>query len=90
MTISVRAIFEKGSLRPLEPVDLTEGQEIELTIRTEREQAAAVLDDLLVQVAASPDDDSWDEAALMHEIQEDFRGQRPLSETIIEERREGP
>ena len=90
MTISVRAIFEKGSLRPLEPVDLTEGQEIELTIRTERERAATVLDDLLVQVAAPPDDDSLDEAALMRDIQEGFQGQRPLSETIIEERREGP
>ena len=37
-----------------------------------------------------PLDDSIDEEALMREIEEAFRGQRPLSEDIIEERRNGP
>ena len=90
MTISVRAVFEKGKLRLLEPVDLAEGQEIELMILTERERATAALGDLLAQVAAPTDGDSVDEARLMREIEEGFRGQRPLSETILEERREGP
>jgi predicted DNA-binding antitoxin AbrB/MazE fold protein len=62
MTISVRAVFENGTLRLLKSIDLVEGQEIEVVIITEQERA----------------------------IEDAFRGQRPLSETIIEERREGP
>jgi predicted DNA-binding antitoxin AbrB/MazE fold protein len=90
MTISVRVIVENGKLRLLEPLDLAEGQELEVTIVTEGERAAAALDDLLVEVGASLDDSPLDDAELMREIAEGFRGQRPLSETIIEERREGP
>jgi len=90
MTISVRAVFENGRLRPLEPIDLVEGQEIELQILTDRERAIAALGDLLASVSAPLDDDTFDEAALMREIEEAFRGQPPLSQTIIEERREGP
>jgi len=37
-----------------------------------------------------PTDDDFDEEAVAREIEEAFRGQPPLSETIIEERREGP
>jgi predicted DNA-binding antitoxin AbrB/MazE fold protein len=89
MTISIRAVFENGTLRPLVPLDLVEGEEIEINIVTERDRAIAVLGDLLVD-ASDPNDEDVDEVAMMQEIQEAFRGQRPLSESIIEERREGP
>lgn len=89
MAHSVRAIYENGRLRPLQPLDLAEGQEIELMILSERDRVTAALGDLLVQVPPLTPDDV-DEAALMREIEEAFRGQRRLSETIIEERREGP
>jgi len=90
VSISIRAIVEDGKLRPLEPVDLVEGQEIQVTILTERERAIAALGDLLVKAPPRDDDDDFDEEALMKEIEDAFRGQPPLSETIIEERREGP
>jgi predicted DNA-binding antitoxin AbrB/MazE fold protein len=90
MTISIRAVFENGRLRPLEPVDLIEGQEIELMILTEDERAVAALRDLLVEIPAENDISQEDEDALMREVEEAFRDQRPLSESIIEERREGP
>jgi predicted DNA-binding antitoxin AbrB/MazE fold protein len=89
MSQSVRAIYNQGSLRLLEPVDLAEGQEIRVVILSERERIRAALGDLLVQYPEVPDDD-FDEEALAREIEEAFRGQPPLSETIIEERREGP
>jgi predicted DNA-binding antitoxin AbrB/MazE fold protein len=89
MSTSIRAVFENGKLRPLEPVDLAEGQEIQVTILTDRERALAALGDSLVKLPPS-DDADIDEEALLKEIEEAFRGQPPLSETIIEERREGP
>lgn len=46
MEITIRAVVENGKLRPLEPVDLVEGQEIEVII-TERESAVAALDNQL-------------------------------------------
>jgi len=85
----LRAVYEQGHLRLLDPVDLKEGQEIHVMIMSERELARAALADLLVQMP-DPTDDDFDEEAVAREIEEAFRGQPPLSETIIEERREGP
>jgi predicted DNA-binding antitoxin AbrB/MazE fold protein len=87
--VSVRAIYEHGHLRLLDPVDLQEGQEIHVMIMSERERIRAALGDLLVETPITTDED-FDEEQLMKEIEEAFRGQPPLSETIIEERREGP
>jgi len=49
----------------------------------------AALSDLLV-TRAEPTEDDFDEEALAQEIEEGFRGQPPLSLTLIEEREEGP
>jgi predicted DNA-binding antitoxin AbrB/MazE fold protein len=87
MSQSVRAVYHKGQLRPLDPVDLSEGQEVQLVILSERERMRAALRDLLVEYDSRTD--SLDEDALMREIDTGFRGQPPLSETIIDERREG-
>lgn len=89
MTTPIRAVYEDGKLRPLQPVDLAEGQEIELVILTERARAIAALGDLLVQVADAANEEDIDEEALLKEIDEAYKGP-PISEAIIEERREGP
>jgi predicted DNA-binding antitoxin AbrB/MazE fold protein len=89
MVESVRAIYEDGRLRLLDPVDLTEGQEIHLLILSERDRARAALSDLLLQMPRSASE-AIDEDTLLQEIEAGFRGTPPLSEAIIEERREGP
>ena len=89
MSQPIRAIYSEGQLRLLDPVDLSEGQEIQLVILSERERFRAALGDLVVEAPKSTDD-PIDEEALLREIREAFRGQPPLSDTIIEERREGP
>jgi predicted DNA-binding antitoxin AbrB/MazE fold protein len=89
MSTSIRAVYENGKLRPLEPVDLAEGQEIQVTILTDRERVIAALGDLLVKFPPS-DDPDIDEEALQREIDESYQGGPSLSDAIIEERREGP
>lgn len=88
MVQAVRAIYEHGSLRLLDSVELTEGEQVSITIVSERDAIRAALADLLVP----PDDtdDDLNEEALLQEIEQAFQGQPPLSETIIQERREGP
>ncbi len=89
MSQSIRAIYREGQIRLLEPVTLFEGQEIQLTILSDKERVLAALSDLLV-TRAEPTEDDFDEEALAQEIEEGFRGQPPLSLTLIEEREEGP
>jgi predicted DNA-binding antitoxin AbrB/MazE fold protein len=85
----IRAIYSEGQLRLLDPVDLTEGQEVHLVLLSERERFRAALGDLVVEAPKSTDD-PIDEEALLREIENALKGQTPLSESIIEERREGP
>jgi predicted DNA-binding antitoxin AbrB/MazE fold protein len=89
MVYTIRAVYEQGKLRLLDPVELIEGQQIQIAIRQEQEMVRAALGDLLVQ-PTSPLQDKLDEEALMRQLDKAFAGQKPLSETIIEERREGP
>lgn len=89
MSQPLRAIYKNGQLRLLDPVNLAEGEEVHLMILSDEERARAALSDLLVNIPDTTDD-ALDEDALAHEIEADFRGQPPLSETIMEERREGP
>jgi predicted DNA-binding antitoxin AbrB/MazE fold protein len=88
MAQPIRAIYHEGQLRLLDSVDLAEGQEIQLLILPDREKLRAALGDLLIEVDATEDED-FDETKLQAEIGEAFRGQPPLSETIIEERQNG-
>ena len=89
MARAVRAVYEQGWLRLLDPVNLIEGEKIHVMILSEREQAQAVLDDLLVQYEPEPVEDV-DEAKLLAEIDAAMQGKPPISDAIIEERREGP
>lgn len=89
MAKAVRAVYEQGRLRLLDEVNLREGQEIHLMLLSEREQACAALDDLLVWYEPEPLE-NVDEAKLLAEIDAAMQGKPPLSDAIIEERREGP
>jgi predicted DNA-binding antitoxin AbrB/MazE fold protein len=89
MSHPVRAIYTEGRLQLLDPVDLIEGQEIALTILSDAERVRAALGDLRVEMASLSDHDV-DETALAREVEEAFQGQSPLSEILIQERREGP
>ncbi|MBZ0282866.1 MAG: antitoxin family protein [Anaerolineae bacterium] len=88
MVQAVRAIYEHGSLRLLDSVELTEGEQVSITIVSERDAIRAALTDLLV--SSDDADEDLNEEVLMQEIEQAFQGHPPLSETILQERREGP
>ncbi len=89
MAQTVRAVYEQGWLRLLDPVNLSEGEAIHVVLLSERERARAALDDLLVQYEPEPGEDV-DEVKLLAEIDAAMQGKPPLSDAIIAERREGP
>ncbi len=89
MARAVRAVYEQGWLRLLDPVNLIEGQEVHVMLLSERERARAALDNLLVQYELEPLNEI-DEAKLLAEIDAAMEGKPPISDAIIEERREGP
>jgi predicted DNA-binding antitoxin AbrB/MazE fold protein len=85
----IRAVYSEGQLRLLDPVELSEGEEIQLKILSGEERMLAALSDLLIEVP-NPTGEDLDEELLAREIEEGFQGQPPLSDTIIEERRNSP
>ena len=85
----IRAVYDNGSLRLLDEVELAHGQEVHLRILSEKDRVEAALGDLLMKWP-DPGDVDIDEAALLEEVAEAFRGLPPLSEEIIAERRAGP
>ncbi len=89
MSQTIRAVYNDGNLRLLDEVQLAEGQEVHLVILSERERVDAALGDLLMKWP-DPGDVDIDEAAVLEELADAFRGLPPLSEEIIAERRAGP
>jgi predicted DNA-binding antitoxin AbrB/MazE fold protein len=89
MSRVIRAVYEQGRLRPLDPLSLADGQEILLTILSERERVRAALGDILAPAVAEPED-KLDEVALLPMIDEELRGSVSVSGAILEERRGGP
>jgi predicted DNA-binding antitoxin AbrB/MazE fold protein len=89
MSQPIRAVYKGGQLWLIDPVHFTEGQELMVMILTEEDRVRAALGDLLVPLADLPEEDV-DEEVLARDIEEGFRGQSPLSDTILEERRAGP
>jgi predicted DNA-binding antitoxin AbrB/MazE fold protein len=85
----IRAVYEHGQLRPLDPLTLTHGQEIRLAILSEREQVRSALADMLAPVNAEAADE-MDEAALAATIDAALQGTPPVSEVLLAERLEGP
>jgi len=90
MAQTVRAIYEQGQLRLLEDVALSEGQEVNISILSDRDLVRAALGDLVVKFPEEASDEEIDEEALLREIEAELAGNLRLSEAIIEERREGP
>lgn len=88
MGITVNAIYENGKLVLLEPLDLQEGQQVQVTVLTERDRVRAALKDILVETHFSEGDEDFDEEALMEEIREATKGLN-FSDLIIQERNEG-
>lgn len=89
-TAAIRAVYEDGRLRLIDPVELAEGQEIRLLILPERDLVRDALGDLVVQNPSDDDGDKIDEAALLREIDAATQGIPPVSDAILEERQEGP
>jgi predicted nucleic acid-binding protein/predicted DNA-binding antitoxin AbrB/MazE fold protein len=86
MSQPIRAVYKGGQLWLLDPVHLTEGQEIRVLILTEEDRVPAALGDPVVPLSAPAEAEDVDEEALAREVEAGFRGQSPLSATILEER----
>ena len=90
MAQTVRAVYERGQLRLLDGVTLAEGQQVSVSILSDRDLIRAALGDLVVASPIDPGDDDIDEEALRREIEAELIEDPHLSDAIIEERREGP
>ncbi len=84
----VKAVYREGQIVLLEAADLKEGDEIAVIVPTHRERLRAAMSDILM--TPKPPQNPVDEEMLFRLIDEGFRGQKPLSEDIIEARRTGP
>jgi predicted DNA-binding antitoxin AbrB/MazE fold protein len=86
MSFTIRAIYEAGLLRPLGPVTLREGEQVEIVINQLSE------DDVLRAVLGRwPDpaqDNNPEVEAEAEAIRSAFGAGRPASEMIIEDRGE--
>ena len=86
MANNIRAIYENGYLRLLEPLELPEGSTVNINILSDKEQAQLVLKDILVHDDTVELDEHLDEEKLTREVQQGLRGKKSLSEIIIMQR----
>lgn len=49
------AVYHDGHLQLLDPMDLSEGQRVQVTIMSERDEVKAALGDLLVEMLPAPE-----------------------------------
>lgn len=84
MSDVIRAVYEMGQLRPLEPLSLTDGQEVFLAILSERTRMRAALGGILAPASTEPED-TLDEAAIVAMIDAELRGSVSVSDAILEE-----
>jgi predicted DNA-binding antitoxin AbrB/MazE fold protein len=83
--VSVRAVYHQGQLRLLDPVNLKDGQQVHLQILADEEISLKdLIGDMLVPFER--DAEEIDEEALLHELDQQLAGKRPLSEIILEDR----
>ena len=88
MAREVRAVYEDGWLRVLDPVTLAEGEQVQVMILREQERTRAALGDLLLKPAPGTGD-TVAEAGLLAEIDATVQGQVRVSEAIIQGNRSG-
>jgi predicted DNA-binding antitoxin AbrB/MazE fold protein len=90
MALKIRAIYENGQIKLLDPVELHEGQQLTVNVEQVSEQDAvrAALGNLIRP--SNPDDnrDAWVEE-LAEEIAQELSKGRSLTEILIEERNSG-
>ncbi len=70
MSKQITAIYEGGVLRPLEPPDLTEGEELDVVLLPRRKQARKNPADILAEIAALPLEEERARAAQLSVMQE--------------------
>ena len=88
MQQTVRAVYQSGQLRLLDPVDLDEGQQVNVVIQPDDKDAIrAALGDLVRWADTSDDSDAYLEMEA-EAIDRAFQGTPPLSEIIIQDRGE--
>jgi predicted DNA-binding antitoxin AbrB/MazE fold protein len=85
--VVVRAVYRDGKFQPLDTVDLQDGQEVQLQIVEKPTSIQEMIGDMLTHF--EHDASEVDEDAILQELDRALAGKRPLSEIIIEERREG-
>ena len=90
MVNSLRAVYENGVLRPLEPVNFDEGQEVHLIVdvQNERERVRTSLGDLVAHWPDPSDDSDAYLEEQADELAEIFTSEKSISDIIIEDRGE--
>jgi predicted DNA-binding antitoxin AbrB/MazE fold protein len=87
MGIKIRAVYEEGHLRLLDPVELREGQQVDVIIEsTESETALRTALGDLVRWPDPADERDAEIEAQAEAIDRAFSGGRPVSEILIEDR----
>jgi predicted DNA-binding antitoxin AbrB/MazE fold protein len=89
MALKIRAVYEDGQIKLLDPVELHEGQQLTISVEpeNEREKLKAILGDMVRWSDPDDDRDAWVED-MAEEIDRAFQGDPPLSQYIIEDRGE--
>jgi predicted DNA-binding antitoxin AbrB/MazE fold protein len=95
MALTIRAVYEQGRLRPLDPVDLVEGQQVRLIVEPTDEEnpltrevlrARLKAANLLSEVSYAPPDavplSPEERARIGHTL----AGERPVEDLINEDR----
>lgn len=87
MALKIRAVYQDGQIKLLDPVELQEGQQMTINVEpvNEREKLKAILGDMVIWPDTSDDSDAWVED-MADEIDQAFQGDTPLSQYIIEDR----
>ena len=75
MTQVVQAIYERGTLRLVEAVDLEEGAHVEVTISTETTDGDRLPSEILAEIAALPMEGNGDFSGKDHD--RELYGTRP-------------
>jgi predicted DNA-binding antitoxin AbrB/MazE fold protein len=87
MALKIRAVYQDGEIKLLDPVELQEGQQMTISVEpvNEHEKLKAIFGDMVIWPDTSDDSDAWVED-MADEIDRAFQGDPPLSQYIIEDR----
>jgi predicted DNA-binding antitoxin AbrB/MazE fold protein len=83
----LRAVYRDGKFHPFETVDLPDGEVVQIQIVEKDTSLQELIGDMLSHFDS--DESDLDEEAILQSLDQALAGKRPLSEIILEERREG-